>query len=203
MATIKKAAGNAVRPAPHIAHLPASKKAEDPTVQTYRCLSKLLIADEDGSVHYRYYGDFIPEAAGWKNLSTYLRQQQLETCFVNQSELDANIDAMRQRFAEEDSEKEAQKSIDDELMQLEQQRLALLAKKEQRQNGVNPNPSEMFNGSSEPKNVFTDEKTKVEKIDFGGVRKGAALQKKPTPTRAVPAQKNVGENRTRVLKKKG
>lgn len=199
MTTLKKA----VRPAPHIAHLPAGKKAEDPTVRTYRCLGKLLLGDEDGSVHYRYYGDFVPEAAEWRNLPTYLKQQQIEICFVNQSELDANIDAMRQRFSDEDAEKEAQKSIDDELMQLEQQRLALLAKKQQQQNSVNPNPSEMFNGSSEPKNVFTDEKTKVEKIDFGSVRKGAVLQKKPVPTRAVPAQKNVGENRTRVLKKKG
>jgi hypothetical protein len=199
MATLKKA----VRPAPHIAHLPAGKKAEDPTVRTYRCLGKLLIPETDGSVHYRQYGDFVPEAAGWRNLPTYLKQQQVEICFVNQSELDANLQAMQERFAEEDAEKEAQKTIDEELLQLEQHRLALLAKKEQQRNGVNPNPSTDFNGQSAPKNVFEDEKTHVEKIDFGSVKKGGVLQKQPTPTRAVPAQKNVGENRTRVLKKKG
>lgn len=193
----------AVRPAPHIAHLPAEQKSNDPTVRTYRCLGKLLLGDGEGVVHYRYYGDFVPEAAQWRNLPMYLKQQQLEICFVNQSELDANTAAMQERFAQEDAEKAEQASIDEELMQIEQQRLALLAKKEAQQNGVNPNPSSDFNGESLPKNVFTDEKTHVEKIDFGSVKKGGILHKQEVPTRAVPAQKNVAENRTRVLKKKG
>jgi hypothetical protein len=190
MATTLRAPGKALRPAPHISHLPARKKSTDPTVRTYRALTKLLVGDEDGAgtVHYRFYGDFIPEAEGWKNLATYLKQQQIEICYVNQSELDENLRLQTERFADEDAEKNAQADIDAEIALLQQRQAELLAKKRQQGNAVNPEMDNRFNGETPPKNLFESEQTQVEKIDFGSV-KGGVLQKAPVPTRALPKPK--------------
>lgn len=186
----------AVAPAPHIAPLRPQKNS-DPTVKTFRALTPLRVGDANGTTtHMRYFGDFVPEAEGWRNLPTYLNTKQIEIAFVNQSEIDAWREMYEERIAIEDAEKAAQQSIDDEIAELRARERELLAKKKAAEgNSVNPEPSAAFN-----------EDTRVEKIDFGSVKNDGTgqLHRAAVPTREVPVQKNVGETRTRpnkVLKK--
>lgn len=190
----------AVRPAKHIAPLPARKKASDPTVMTWRALVPLRIADENGeTTHVRQFGDFVPEAATWKNLNLYLKTQQLEIAYVNQSEIDAWRDRYDERIAEEDEALEEAKQVEAEKIAL-LKRLKELEAKEGKAEKAPSNSHQVF-----------EDKTVQEKIDFGAVKKQPGIPRPvelPTVTREVPLPKNVAENRNRpsstgrVLRKK-
>lgn len=190
----------AVRPASHIAPLPA-KKTTDPTVMTWRALVPLRIADEGSEkTHVRIFGDFVPEAAGWKNLNLYLKTQQLEIAYVNQSELDA----WRERYDERIAEEEA---ADEEAKVREEERVALLKRLKELEAEEKKSPAVPSNSHQK----FEEEKTVQEKIDYGAVPKQPGLPRPvelPTVTREVAVQKNVAENRNRpsstgrVLRKK-
>lgn len=193
----------AVRPAGHIAPLPAKKKTTDPTVMTWRALVPLRVGDAEGTTHIRQFGDFVPEAATWKNLNIYLKTQQLEIAYVNQSELDAWREAYEERIAEEDA-------VQQEAEEREAKRIELLKqlRELEKQDAKSNSPETPANSHQK----FEPEKTQQEKIDFGGVKmKDGGMARPvslPTVTRDVPQQKNVAENRTlpsktgRTLRKK-
>jgi hypothetical protein len=195
----------AVRPTSHVAPLRATKKAEDPTVMTWRALAPLRVADEGAdTTHLRQFGDFVPEAGKWRNLNTYLKTQQLEIAYVNQSELDAWRDMYAERIAEEDEALAEAKAVEEERLAL-MKRLRELDKQDAEKKKSEPVPANSHQ-------TFEDGKTLQEKIDFGGIKKKGpgipAPVELPKVTREVPVQRNVGENRTRqpstsrVLRKK-
>jgi hypothetical protein len=187
----------AVRPAPHIAP-ERGQKSDDPTVRTYRSLTRLLVADDtEAGSHYRHYGDFVPEAGKWPNIGVYLKGQQVEICYVNQSEIDMWREEYAERIAAEDGEKEEQSALAKEEAEL-RARLAQIQKEK------------MSEKDALVRDDFAPGKTEVQKIDFGGVKMGDGGAPHPVSipdtTREVPQQKNVAENRTRpttVRRKKG
>lgn len=200
----------AVRPAGHVAPLPAKKKTTDPTVRTYRALAPLRVADEGGeTTHMRQFGDFVPEADKWKNVGLYLRTQQIEICFVNQSELDAWREEYAERTAAEDEEASDQKKRDAEMADL-RKRMSELEK--QNIDALKPKD---FNEGQNGGRGFQPDPTVEQRIDFGGVKRTdergmpQPVKLPSVPTREVPQQHNVADNRTRpnstrrVLKKKG
>jgi hypothetical protein len=201
--TLKKAA----RPAAHVAPLRA-KKNSDPTIRTYRALAPMQVADEDGVCHMRQFGDFIPEADTWKNTGLYLRTQQIEIAFVNQSELDAWREDYTERCAQDDAAKAEAKADEDREMALRAELRALEEKKAKEAKARDFNQ-----GQNGGRGNFQPEPVVQEKIDFGSVKSRGGI---PRPaempnvtTREVPQQKNVSENRKRpvtvrrVVKKKG
>jgi hypothetical protein len=202
--TLKKAA----RPAEHVAPLRAKKKNEDPTVRTYRVLVPMQVADEDGICHKRQFGDFVPEADTWKNTGLYLRTQQIEIAFVNKSELDAWREEYTQRCEEEDAAKVEAEADEQRELELRRELLALEKKK------ANAEKKRDFNMGHGGRNSFQPEPVIQEKIDFGSVKSRGGIPRPAempsVPTREVPQQKNVSENRNRpttvrriTVKKKG
>jgi hypothetical protein len=183
-----------VRPANHIAPVTAKKNvAKDPVVETYRALAPLRVEDSPGCgiTHIRQYGDFVPEAAGFKNIWVYLNTKQLEMVYVNQSQ----IDAWRERFVERCAMEDAEKRAHDEALDEERQLRARLKEIEAAKAKKVATPP---NSHAAPKEI-----TKVEVIDLGAVPKQPGIpQVAPLPkvTREVPIQKNVSENRNRPNK---
>jgi hypothetical protein len=91
----------------------SSSGRPDPTVTTYRLLKPQLVHDEStGTPHMRFPGDFVPEAAHWKNLGTYLRSSTIEICYVNRSVLDTWLENYEERIAEEDERKAEEAAIE-------------------------------------------------------------------------------------------
>lgn len=189
---------------------PAAKKRvqnADPTVQTYRALAPLLVADPDGNgAHMRQFGDFVPEVSSWKNPGVYLRTAQVEMVYVNQSELDRWREDYEARTAQEDEEKADAVASQREIAELQRKILALQAKEK----GEKSLPD--FNAEPTSRE-FRPGKTREEKISFGGVKmKGGGIPHPveiPSVTRAPALAQNTAENRTRpttvrrVVRKKG
>lgn len=163
----------AVRPANHIAPLPAKKKVvkksnSDPVVQCWRVLQPIRVADRDSeNTHMRQYGDYVPEAGSWKNIGTYLRTQHIEIAYVNKSELEAALDDMYERFEREDAEKSAEEDKAQKKAELMRQLRELEA-----EDDSNRRLSRPANSHVEP------EQTRVEKIDLGGLPKQAGIPQK-------------------------
>ena len=177
----------------------AKAPTNDPTVMCFRALGPMNVADPDGmGTHPRVFGDYVPEAASWKNLALYLKQGTLEKVYINQSELDRGMAELAERYAEQDADKLSALAEEEELAALEARRQELLAKR----------------GKSDlkPKTVeelgYEGEKTIVEKIDMGGIKSKAPGMPRPValPTvRNTTNLPNVGENRkapTKMLRKK-
>jgi hypothetical protein len=192
----------AVRPAPHVAPL-REQKSTDPTVRTYRALTRLMVGDNSPQgYHYRQFGDFVPEAEQWRNLGIYLKGQQIEIAYVNKSELDLWAEEFLHRCEVEDAEKAAQTSLEEEELELKRKLAEVQKKKALENSGGGP--------IKEVDESFKPDKTIVQPIDFGGVKMNGGGAPRPVaiprPTREVPAQKNTAENRTRpttVRRKKG
>lgn len=178
-----------VRPASHIAPVTAKKNdAKDPVIECYRALAPLRVSDGDGSetTHVRQYGDYVPEAAGWKNIWTYLNTKQLEMVYVNQSQLTAWKKAFKKRCEEEDAAKLLAQETEAEEIQLRRRLKEIQDAKTK--TGAKP-----ANSHAAP------EKTQVERIDIEVPKQPGLPQVTPLPkvTREVPLPKNVSENRKR------
>jgi hypothetical protein len=186
-----------LRPANHIAPVTANKKStKDPVIETYRALAPLRVADSDGSetTHVRQYGDYVPEAAGFKNIWVYLNTKQLELVYVNKSQLDEGMKRFWQRCEDEDADRALQQESADEERKLRARlREIEAAKGKQGPAGARPANSHF---AAKP------EKTRVEKIDIEIPKQPGLPQVQPLPkvTREVPIQRNVSENRTRPTK---
>jgi len=181
---------------------PAKSPKVDRTVSSFRALATMVVADGDGvNSHKRVFGDFVPEAAQWKNVALYLKQGQLEKVFVNQSEIDAWKEEYAERCALEDAEKNAALAEEQELAELKQRMAELEAKKAAK--AKEPAAQKVTVEDLE------GEQTIVEKIDLGGVKSRHTGMPRPAalPTvRNTTNLPNVGENRkapTKVLRKKG
>lgn len=170
----------AVRPASHIAPLPAKAvKKSDPVVQCWRVLMPIRVADKQGSEtsHMRQYGDYVPEAATWKNVGTYLRTQHLEIVYLAKSELQASLDMMYERFEQEDEEKVTAENLEEKKREL----LRQLRELEAEASGEGRAKTRPANSHHEER----EEKTKVEKIDLGGLPKQGGMPKPVPLPRAV------------------
>lgn len=179
-----------VRPANHIAPVTAKKNdAKDPVIETYRALAPLRVAEEGSEVtHVRQYGDFVPEAAGWKNIWVYLNTKQLEMVYVNQSQLTEWKKRFVERCREEEEDRLLQQEAVAEELQLRQR---LREIEEAKGKKVAPRPANSHLAAK-------PDVTQVEKIDMGAVPKQAGIPRPvalPRVTRDVPVQKNVSENR--------
>lgn len=173
----------------------------DPVILTYRALAPLLVADADmlepgagESTHYRRFGDYVPEAAQWKRIGTYLITKQLEQVHINQSELDLWWDEYRERIAQEDEEKFAASEVEAELLELQRRQQELEAKL-----GKAPQPQRRepdFNAEPDRRSQPLEEK-----IDLGGVRRKdggfPAPVQIPGATRAPLPQSNAADIRQR------
>lgn len=178
----------------------AKSPVADKTVSSFRALSTITVADGDGvHTHQRVFGDFVPEAAGWKNIALYLKQNILEKVFVNQSEIDRWAVEYADRCAADDAEKFAAMAEEEEMLALKKRMAELEAKKK----------SAPAAKKSTVENLV-GEQTIVEKIDLGGVtskHKGTLPRPAVIPSvRNTTNLPNVGEARkapTKVLRKKG
>lgn len=190
----------AVRPAPHVAPLPTRKKATDPTVQTWRALVPLLVADPDGvGAHYRQFGDFVPEVRTWRNADVWLRTGKIEVCYVNQSEIDNWREDFEIRCEEEDEAKLLANQAEAEELELRRRLAEIEARKSQRSDF-----NMGYNGGSHPQ----QDRTVREVIDFQGDKRDlGSVRSTPgipmtrelprVPTREVPQQRDVSRTRTR------
>jgi hypothetical protein len=189
-----------VRPAAHIAPLPAKKKSDKGrTVQTYRALTPLRVGDPGAeTTHVRQYGDLVPEASSWRNLNTYLRIQQLEIVFMTKAEFDAQIERQQERFDEEDEAQEAANAVETERLALVKRLNELKGKQAKPEDKHSlERPKKIFESAPTPAQL---EHTYEEKISFGAVPKQQGIPRPmelPTVTREVPVQRNVADNRTR------
>lgn len=173
-----------------------SKKASDPTVLTYRALMPLQVATVQGKIEKRVYGDFVPEAATWPKIGIWLKTNQIEKVYVNQSD----IDAWRERYDEE-NEEEIQAQKDEELRQ---KRLAELREEMAALQGSAPQARVVPDFNAAPKNrEIPNEQTVQEPIDFsqvqdlGGVKFSGSGPAEVPRTRAPQVPANTAENRTR------
>lgn len=183
-----------------------AKKNQDPTILCYRVLLPITVADENGVAHRREFGDYVPEAAQWKNIGTYLKSNTIEKCYINTSELKRWREEFAERWAEQDAAAEQAKAdaaraeeLRRELAELEG-RQVLEARAQQ--NVPQGNRLDFLEG----------EQASVQQIDFGGVKMNGGGAPHPVAlpranTREVPQQPNVAENRTRTttvrMRKKG
>lgn len=187
-----------VRPANHIAPVTAKKDdASDPVIETYRALAPLRVADPDGSetTHVRQYGDYVPEAAGFKNLWVYLNTKQIELVYTNKSQLDESMKRFWERCADEDAEKMLHQEAAEEEIRLR----ARLKEIEAAKGGKKTSP--VTNGRPSNSHAATPSVTHVEKIDLGAIPKQTGMPRPvdlPRVTREVPVQRNVSENRTKT-----
>lgn len=172
----------------------------DPVILTYRALAPMQVADADlmdpnaGEItHTRRFGDYVPEAASWRRIDTWLITKRIEPVHINQSELDRWWEEYRERIAWEDEEKNAADEEAREIAELERQLqerkaragLAVTAEKK------TPN----FNLEPDRRSQRLEEK-----IDLGSVsRRDGSLAPVELPgvTRAPLPQLNTGENRRR------
>lgn len=169
----------------------------DPVILTYRALAPLLIADVEmldpnagETTHVRRFGDYVPEAAGWRRIDTWLITKRIEPVHINQSELDRWWEEYIERIAEEDEEKYAQNEEAREIAELENRLRELKGQPK-------PGDKRVPNFNAEP-----DRRAQPleEKIDLGGVRRNGAPPapvELPSVTRAPIPQSNAGEIRRR------
>jgi len=181
---------------------PVRRVNRDPVVLTYRALAPLLVADADlmdpdagEATHFRRFGDYVPEAAQWKRIGTYLITKQLEQVHINQSELDRWWDEYLERIAEEDEEKLAELEVEQELLELQRRQEELEAKLGKKPAApVRRIPD--FNAEPDRRKQPLEEK-----IDLGGVRRVnsniPSPVQLPSVTRAPLPQLNSGEIRRR------
>lgn len=170
---------------------------KDPVILTYRALAPLLIADVEmldpdagETTHTRRFGDYVPEAAGWRRIDTWLITKRIEPVHINQSELDRWWEEYVERIAEEDEEKFANEESAREISELENRLRELKGQPK-------PNDRRTPNFNAEP-----DRRAQPleEKIDLGGVRRNGAPpapMELPSVTRAPIPQSNAGEIRRR------
>lgn len=189
----------AIRPAPHIAPLPTKKRATDPTVQTWRALAPLLVVDRNGeTTHYRKFGDFVPEVSSWKNADAWLRTGKVEVCYVNQSDIDHWWDEYEARCVQEDEDKAEYE------VEAEEDRLRKRLAEIERDKAMRPGFNMGANGGSNDHY----QKARAEVIDFEGEKRSlgsvranpglpATRELPRVPTREVPQQREVSQNRTR------
>lgn len=185
----------AVRPAPHVAPL-RPKKNSDPTVQTWRALAPLRVGDPDGeTTHMRYFGDFVPEAAGWKNTAIYMKTGQLELAYVNQSEIDAWREEYESRTSQEDEEKQAAEEKAQEIAELEKRIAALRGKGARKVPDFNAPPTpERREAPLEERIDYTKPVQELGKVDFTTRAPASAastgeVRKRPTTVRKVVRKK--------------
>lgn len=165
-----------------------AKKTLDPTVMTYRALMPLQVGIADGSVQSRVYGDFVPEAASWKNIGIWLKTNRIQQVYVNQSEIDAWQERYNERIAEELEAKKEADQREKRLSELRAEMAALEAADSKRAPDFNAEPKDRN---------FKPDKTVEEFIDFGGVKFNGTGAKELPKTRAPQVPANTAENRTR------
>lgn len=172
----------------------------DPVILTYRALAPMEVADVDlmdpeagETTHTRRFGDYVPEAAKWKRIDTWLITKRIEPVHINQSELDRWWEEYRERIAWEDEEKSIADEEAREIAELERQLQERKARAGIASAAEKKSPN--FNADPERRSRPLEEK-----IDLGGVsRRDGSLSPVELPgvTRAPLPQMNAGENRRR------
>lgn len=189
---------------------PRAKKSaaaanSDPVITTYRALAPLRVADEGGeTTHMRMFGDYVPEAASWPRIDTWLITKRIETVHINQSELDRWWEEYRNRIDEEDAEQDAKNEQAREIAELER-RIAELKGRPT----VVPDFNAVPDRRAQPLEQKIDYSKPVQ--DLGGVNfNSAGPVEIPAVTRAPVPASHVGGNRSRpttvrraVVRKKG